>query len=83
MTEEEKLNFATNCKAKAGELFKQGRMRLAKWRYQKAVAAVEDVVGMNEERRKVKGELMVLCNLNLAAVALKDRKIPTRTGQVF
>lgn len=72
MDDEEKLTFATTVKDKGNTLFKEGKLSAAVSKYKRALGAVEHNSSMNQESKRRASDIKKTCNLNLAAVYLKQ-----------
>merc|ERR1719254_121090 len=72
MSEDEKLEFATDRKNVGGALFKAGRIQLAMERYKKVTSLFSYLDSIKDEDKKTKAkELKMACELNCAACSLK------------
>lgn len=72
MDDEEKLAFATTVKDKGNTLFKEGKLSAAVSKYKRALSAVEHNTSMNQDNKRKASDIKKTCNLNLAAVYLKE-----------
>lgn len=72
MDDEEKLEFAMTVKDKGNMLFKDGKMSAAVNKYKRALGAVEHNNNMNQDSKRKASDIKKTCNLNLAAVYLKQ-----------
>lgn len=72
MDNEEKLAFATTVKDKGNVLFKAGKLSSAVNKYKRALSAVEHNSNMDQENKRKASDIKKTCNLNLAAVYLKQ-----------
>jgi len=71
MTEEEKVQFATERKEVGSKLFKQGRIVLALQRYKKVIDMFGYIENFAEENKAKAKALKKVCDLNQAACQLK------------
>ena len=69
---EEKLHRAKQLKSEGNDLYKQGKISLAKSKYNKALACVGKSYEFSEENLQLGTEIKVSCMLNLAACAQQD-----------